>query len=161
MLDKPRHPTLYIITYVDYRISKIVLIDNGLKINVISFIAFEILKVPIIYLNALTLTIRAFDNALATTMGTIILPIRVGVGEISTTCHVVKGEMQYNLLLGCLWIKDMESVLYTLHRCMKYLHKVMVYCIIGNPNPFSHCNFTFSPKSPQMPCGHFFLSPLL
>lgn len=133
------------------------MIDNGFAINVISFVALERLKIPTNILNALTLTIRAFNNTLATTMGIVVLPIRVGVREISATYHVVEGEMQYNLLLGHPWIEDMEAVPSTLHRCLKYLHKGTVHCIIGDPNPFSYYNLAFAPDSPQMPCGHLFL----
>ena len=67
--------------------------DNGSTINVIYLVELERLKVPIIFLNAPTLTIRAFNNTLGTTMGIVILLVKVRVREIATTCHVVKGEM--------------------------------------------------------------------
>lgn len=44
----------------------------------------------------------------------------------------------------------------TLHRYLKYLHKGAIHYIIGDPNPFNHCNFAFSLDSHQMPCGHLF-----
>lgn len=154
--ERQKYPTLYIVAYVDSHPLKWVMIDNGSTINVISSIAFERLKIPTNFLNAPTLTIQAFNNTLETIMGTVVLPIRVDVREISMNYHVVEGEMQYNLLLGHPWIEDMEVIPSTLHRCLKYLHKGTVHCIIGDPNPFSHCNSTFAPDSSQMPYGHLF-----
>ena len=55
------------------------LIENGSVINVIYSMALEKLKVPIRYLNAPTLTIKAFNKTLATTMGIVILPFKVRV----------------------------------------------------------------------------------
>lgn len=76
------------------------IIDNGSTINVIYSVALERLKILIQFLNAPTLTIRAFNNTLVITMGTVVLPIRVGIKEISMIYHVIEEEMQYNLLLG-------------------------------------------------------------
>jgi len=69
------------------------LVDNGFAINIIASIALERLNVPIKFLNALMLTIRPFNNKLAKTMGTIILPIKVGVREIAATYYMTEGEM--------------------------------------------------------------------
>lgn len=84
------------------------------------------------------LIIRTFNKTLAMKMSIIILPVKVGVKEITTTCHVIEGKIQYNLLLGYPWIEDMDIVLSTLHRFLNYLHNGMVHCIIGNKNPFNH-----------------------
>lgn len=91
--SKQKHPTLYIIAYVDSHLSKWVMINNSSAINVISSIALDRLKILINFLNAPTLTIWDFNNTLVTTMGIFILPIIVGVKEISMTYHVVKGEI--------------------------------------------------------------------
>lgn len=124
------------------------MIDNGSTINVISSVALERLKILINFFNAPPLTIRAFNNTMATMIVIVVLPIRVGIKEIIVTYHVVEGEMQYNLLLGHSWIEYMESIPSTLHRCLKYLHKGIVHCIIGDPNPFNHCNSAFVLDSP-------------
>jgi len=76
-----------------------VLVNNRSTINVISSLALERLKIHIQFVNALTLTIKVFNNTLAITMGTIVFLIKVGVREILATCHVVKDDIQYNLLL--------------------------------------------------------------
>jgi len=146
--DKPRHPALHIVAYMDSLPSKKILVDNRSVINVISSIVLERLKVLIRILNASNLTIMAFNNTLATTMGIIILLVKVGVREITSTYHVVEGDMHYNLLLDQPLIEYMESIPSILHICLKYLHNGMVYYIIGNHNPFNHYNFTFLPKSP-------------
>lgn len=88
--DKLKHPTLYIVAYANSCPSKRVLVDNGSMINAISYVVLEILKVPIHFLNVPTITIRAFNNTLATTMGILVLRVKVGVRELTTTCHVVK-----------------------------------------------------------------------
>lgn len=85
---------------MDSHPSKRVLVNNGSKINITSSITLERLKVPIWFLNYSTLTIRAFENTLEIKMGIVILQVRVGVREITTTYHVLEGEMSYNLLLG-------------------------------------------------------------
>jgi len=85
---------------VDSHSYKRVLVDNGLDINVISSILLERLKVPIKFLNTPTLTIRAFNNTLAMIMGIVILPVKVRVTKITMTCHLVEGEIEYNLYLG-------------------------------------------------------------
>lgn len=79
LLDKSKHPTLYIVAYVDYHPSKRVLVDNRSKINIISFVELKRLKVPIKFLNTPTLTIRDFNNTLPTTMGIMVLLVRVRV----------------------------------------------------------------------------------
>jgi len=84
----------------------------------------------------------------------------VDVKEILATYHVVKGEMQYNLL-GQSWIENMESVPYALHKYLKYLHMGVVYCIVGDLNPLNHCNSSFSPKFSHMLCGFLFLITIL
>lgn len=121
-IDNPKHPSLYYFSYVDSHPSKRVLVDNGSAINFISSMELEILKVSIKFLNAPTLIIRAFNNTLARKMGTVILSMKVGVREIPAICHVVEGEMQYRFLLGHSWIEDMDIVMLTLHRCLRFLY---------------------------------------
>lgn len=84
---------MYIVAYAYSHPFKRVFVENGLEINVIFFVALERLNVPIRFLNAPIISIRAFNNTLATNMGTFILPVRVGFKEIIATYHVVEGEM--------------------------------------------------------------------
>lgn len=158
--DKQKYPTLHIIAYVDSCPSKRVLVDNGSNINIISSMVIERLKFAIQVLNAPTLIIRVFNNTLAMIMGIMILLVRVGVQETSTTFHVVKAEIQYNLLLGQPYIEYMESVPCALHRCMKYLNNSRVHCIIDDPNPFS-VTLLFPHGSSQNPCVCIFLVTIL
>lgn len=93
------HIAIYIIAYIDGKGVKRVMIDEGLAINVVSIVELHNLNILISYLSDPTFSIRAFNNNLYTIVGVVVIPIKVGVRLVSTTCHVVEGEMQYNILL--------------------------------------------------------------
>jgi len=95
-----KHPTIYIITYIEGKGFKRVIIDEGSTINMVSKVALQNLNILMTYLNSLTLAIRAFNNTFSTTLGVVVIPIKIGVRLVPITCHIVESEMQYNILLG-------------------------------------------------------------
>lgn len=98
------------------------------------------INIPLSYLSVPTLAIRAFNNTLSSTLGVVVLPIRVGARSIPTACHVVEGDMQYNILLCHPWIDEMEGVSSFRHGYFKYLYEGKMHYIPMDENPFSHCN---------------------
>jgi len=72
--------------------------------------------------------------------------------------QVIEGDItQYNILLGRPWIKDMQCVPLTYHNCLKYIHNGIVHCVLGDDNPYSHCNTTGIPDEITLPSTHFFM----
>ena len=88
-----KHPNIYIISYIENKGIKRVMIDDGLMINVVSTVALQHLNIPLSYLSATTLSIKAFNNTLSTTLGVVILPLKFRARSIPTTLHVLEGDM--------------------------------------------------------------------
>lgn len=59
-----KYPTIYIITYIDSKGVKRVMIDEGSIINKVSIVALQHLNIPLSYLRAPSLAINAFNNTL-------------------------------------------------------------------------------------------------
>jgi len=70
-----KHPTIYIMTCIDINGVKLVIIDEGSMINVVSIATLQHLNIPLSYLSVPTLAIRAFNNTLSSTLGVVILPL--------------------------------------------------------------------------------------
>lgn len=69
-------------------------------INVVYKTMLQNLGIPMSYLSAPTLAIKAFNNTLYRTLRVVMIPIKVKVRLIPMPCHVVEGEMQSNIFLG-------------------------------------------------------------
>lgn len=76
------------------------MIDEGLMINMVFTIVLQHLNIPLSYLSGPTPAIRAFNNILSITLGILFIPLKVGARSIPKTLHIVKDDMQYNILLG-------------------------------------------------------------
>ena len=72
-------PPLHIIANVDGKIFKWILIDKGSVINIISTTTFQNLNIPFSHIKAPTLQLKAFNDALCPTVGSISVPIIVGL----------------------------------------------------------------------------------
>lgn len=87
---------------------KRVLIVEGSAINIISTTTFQNLNISFSHIKAPTLKLKAFNDNLFPTIGSISIPITVGSKIVQTMLQVIKGDItQYNILLGRPWIKDM------------------------------------------------------
>ena len=94
-------PPLHIVAGVDRKMFKRVLIDEGYAINIISTTTFQNLNIPFSQIKAPNLQLRAFNDALCPTIGSISVPITVGSKIIQTILQVIEGDItQYNILLG-------------------------------------------------------------
>jgi len=95
-------------------------------------------------------------------MGSISLLITIGSKIVQTALQVIEGDIiQYNILLGISWIRDMQYVLSTYHNCLKYIHKGIVHCVHGDENPYSHYNSAHLSKDVALPSTHYFTTPKL
>lgn len=81
--------------------------------------------------------IGEFDNEEKQIVGIIYLPIR---GMLNTSCYIMKGLILYNLLLGRPLIYLMESVPSTLHKCIKFEHKDIIYKHTTYKDPYKDCH---------------------
>lgn len=133
-----KYLAIYIMAYIDNKGVKWVMIDDGLAINVDSIVALHHLNIYLSYLSAHTLAIKAFNNTLSSTLVVVVLPLRVGTKSIPTTCHVVEGDMQSNILLGHLRIDEMDDVSSSRYAYFKYLYEENMHYIPMDVNPFTY-----------------------
>ncbi|KAH9299683.1 hypothetical protein KI387_031365, partial [Taxus chinensis] len=68
---------LFITIQIDNTTLKHVMIDSGAALNIISSHTFEQLKLPKNVVSPPPFTLRSFNDQLAVTLGTVVLPIRV------------------------------------------------------------------------------------
>jgi len=104
-------PPLHIIAKVDENTFKRILIDEGSTINIISTTMYKNPNLPFSHICIPTLQLKAFSNALCSTMGSISLPITLGSKIVQIILQVIEGDItQYNILLGRPWIRDIQCV---------------------------------------------------
>ena len=145
-------PPLHIIGKVDGKLFKRILVDEGSAINIISNVACKNLNLLDSFILAPTLQIRAFNDIVCSTLGSIVLPITIGAKTIQTLLHIIEGNIiQYNVILGCPWIREMKCVPSTYHGCLKYIYKDKVHCVFKDIDPYSHCNLIFDPNKVTLP----------
>lgn len=115
---------------VDGKVFKRILVDNGLTINIISWIRFQKVGISFDHIMSPSLQIRAINDALCSTIGSIILHIVVRAKSILTLLHIIEGYItQYNILLGRPWIWEMQCVPSTYHGYFKYIHEGNVHYV--------------------------------
>lgn len=121
---------------------KRILIDEGFAINIISTTTYKNLNLPFSHICAPYLQLRSFNDALCSTVGSISFPITMGSKRVQILLQVIEGDiMQYKQFLGRPWIRDMQFIPLTYHNYLKYIHDGMVHCVLGDENPYSHCNY--------------------
>lgn len=93
MGPKGKDPSIYIITKVDGKTFKRVLIDEGAKINTISLATLGKFNLPHSQMLESTLHLCAFDDSLCPTLGIVVLSLTIGVRTIHTLLHMVDYEL--------------------------------------------------------------------
>lgn len=99
---------MHIIAKVDRKLFKKIPIDEGSTINIISTITYNNLNIPFSHISAPSLQLKAFNDALCLTIGSIILPITMGLRTMQTLLQVIEGDITQ--LLGRPWIRDMQCI---------------------------------------------------
>ncbi|KAH9300280.1 hypothetical protein KI387_011863, partial [Taxus chinensis] len=133
---------LFITVQINNTTLKRVMIDSGAALNVISSHTFEQLKLPKNVVSPPPFALRSFNDQLAVTLGTVVLPIRVGKKLLHELFYIVEGKFHYNMILGRSWIRAMHCVPSTLHRCLKYQYEGKIYTHPGDPFPSAQCDMT-------------------
>lgn len=52
----------------------------------------------------------------------------------------------------------MQYVPSTYHNCLKYIHEGVVHYVLGDDNPYSHCNIVAISDEISLPSTHFFMT---
>lgn len=52
----------------------------------------------------------------------------------------------------------MECVPSTYHNCIKYIHSGVVHYVLGDKNPYSHCNYVYFSRETMLASTHYFTS---
>jgi len=84
---------LHIIAKVDGKIFKRILVDGGSYINIIFTTTYKNLNLPFSHIFAPSLQLKAFNNALCSIVGSISLPITIGMKSIETLLQVIEGDI--------------------------------------------------------------------
>ena len=70
--------------------------------------------------------LRVYDNLRRLSLGTIFLPINVGLVERNVELQILNILATFDLLLGRSWLYEHQVVLFTLHKKVKALTKGQV-----------------------------------
>lgn len=101
MVPNPDHIcSLNIEAIIKHYKVKWVLIDNGSALNLCTLKFVTQVGYTIVDIHNQCITIKAYDNAVRSSIGMIDLPIQVGLVTQSTLCHVVDLDLPLNILLS-------------------------------------------------------------
>lgn len=79
------------------------------------------------------ITIKAYDVEESSSKGLVVLPIKVLPTERDTILQVLDLLLSYNILLGRLWIHEIQVVPSSYHQCIKFpYNKVEVYVLASS-----------------------------
>ena len=84
-----------------------------------------------------SISIKGFDSAERTCVGTIELPIHLEGKSFMIKCYVFDLQLTYNLLLGRPWITLMKVVPSTLYRCIKFEYNDDIFTTKVDENHFN------------------------
>ena len=91
---------MHIVVKCEDMIVAMVLIDNGLALNVNLMATLEYLKVDLSLIQPCTMIIEAFDGTHREVHGEIKLMIEIGIRSFMVNFQVIKVDFLYNMLLG-------------------------------------------------------------
>ena len=123
-LSHPHNLTLHIEVMIHKTRVRCMLVDGGVGLNICSLSLLQTLG----YFEQVIdtrrkITIKAYDEVERSSKGLAVLPIRIGPIEKDVLFQIVHvGPLVYNILLGRLWIHDMQAVSSTYHQCVKLPH---------------------------------------
>lgn len=95
-----QHDPLVIFILINDNVIGRALVDNGFSFNVCSIELLHKINVDTSLIEPNSLTIYDFDNVAISYLGTITLPIKVRPIILPTPIHVMRNDLNYNILLG-------------------------------------------------------------
>ncbi|XP_057948187.1 uncharacterized protein LOC131143834 [Malania oleifera] len=98
-----------------------VLIDNGSSLNVMPMMTLQKLPVDPSYIRQNNLTVRAFDGTRRESVGSIEIPMQIGLVTFEITFQVMAITPSYSCLLGRPWIHNTGAVPSSLHQRVKFV----------------------------------------
>lgn len=116
------------------------LIDNGSGLNVCSLDMLKAINVDMSTMKLDNLPICGFDNISKKNLEFITLPIKVDPIVLDTLIHVMPGLLNYNLLLGRLWLHNMRAIPSTLHCKVKFIYENVMCTLHADNRPNNRYN---------------------
>ncbi|GLJ23129.1 hypothetical protein SUGI_0436430 [Cryptomeria japonica] len=143
-VSQPHNAPLHIEAFIHKHRIKQVLIDGGdggAGLNICTLSTIKQLGYSDKAMNSTNkITIKVYDDEEHSSKGTVTLPLRVGPVTKDMVCQVLDLDLTYNILLGCPWIHEMNTVPSTYHQCIKFPHNGVEVTVKSDPNPFIYCN---------------------
>ena len=109
-----------------------VLIDNGSALNECPLRTTLTIGLDVETIIPFPLTVRAYDNTLRKVMGTFKAPCKIGPLKTIVEFHVMDITLNYNLLLGRVWLHPTRVIPSSLHQKMKISWKGGIAVVIGD-----------------------------
>ncbi|XP_057771106.1 uncharacterized protein LOC130990895 [Salvia miltiorrhiza] len=135
----PHHDALVISVFIANCLTKRVLIDNGSSANILFYSAYREMGLDESKLIKKAPVLVGFSGESTTTVGEIDLPVYAEGVNLSTRFLVVDAPSAYNIILGRLWIHEMEAVPSTYHQVLKFPTKWGVKEIKGEHKDSRAC----------------------
>ena len=98
-----------------------VLVDLGSVVNLLHFLAFKQMRVPLDHLSSAGRVLSGFNGATTLTVMDIAFPVRAGPVTEKVLFSVVEDLGPYNAILGRAWLHAMKAVPSTYHQTISYL----------------------------------------
>ena len=138
-VDLPHNDPLVIELHIGESEVTRILIDTGSSVNVIFKDVLHKMEVHERHIKPSVRPLTGFDGNTMMTNGTIKLPIYLGGTATWHKFVVVDKPAIYNIILGTLWIHDMQAIPSSYHQCIKIPTSVGIETIRGNQNLARTC----------------------
>ena len=98
-----------------------VLVDSGSAVDLLQLPAFNQMKLSLGMLNSVGRILSGFNDTTTTTLGDIMLFVKVGPVTQQVLFLVVEDLGPYNVIVGQTWLYSMKVVPSTYHQTVSYL----------------------------------------
>ncbi|MHC6131836.1 retropepsin-like aspartic protease, partial [Serratia marcescens] len=119
----------------DIRINR-VMIDPGSSLNLMTTRTLRTLSLSIKHLNRERISIRGFNSSVQMSLGTIVLPVCIGLLDSEAKFHIIDVDTSYKVLLGRPWLHQYEIIPSTFHQCIKFRLNDQEHTVYGDKHPF-------------------------
>lgn len=127
--------SLYLEACNDVHIRK-ALVDMGSSVNVITLAILTVARIPQKRVTKMEIQISCFGNSTETSIGCIMLDLRVGPIHTQTRFHVLDIDVRYDVLLGRPWLNKHKLICSTYHQCVKKAVRNQSYLHTRKPSSF-------------------------
>ncbi|MHC6132239.1 retropepsin-like aspartic protease, partial [Serratia marcescens] len=110
--------------------------DPGSSLNLMTTRTLKTLSLSVKHLNRERISIRGFNSSVQMSLGTITLPVCIGLLDSKAKFHVIDVDTSYKVLLGRPWLHRYEIIPSTLHQCIKFKLNDQEHTEYGDKHPF-------------------------